>query len=300
MTRDFVEKALVNNPGLTGRFYKFLATLLADRIRTKKTVSDAPLLTSSNEPLTSQQFRVQFNLKDRNASPLQEWTVALAKSRGIQLFGRMILSQTVLCFQSGVLGSDTKILIPLNDITHIETQHRVLTIKLRVAEAVHTFSDVAEPDEMKEIIHGQITVCLNEGLFFHGTNNVTSAELDWSIFLGGAELRRFNASDVILQEGQITSYIFQVGYGVAVVQRDFEGAMKNIRELKPGELFGEMAFLQERAAASANIIAGQDNTMVYCIKKAFVDSLLTVNANAELPGRFYKYLATSLAGRLRN
>jgi CRP-like cAMP-binding protein len=39
MTRDFVEKALVNNPGLTGRFYKFLATLLADRLRTKKTVS---------------------------------------------------------------------------------------------------------------------------------------------------------------------------------------------------------------------------------------------------------------------
>jgi CRP-like cAMP-binding protein len=39
MTRDFIEKALVNNPGLTGRYYKFLATLLADRVRTKKTVS---------------------------------------------------------------------------------------------------------------------------------------------------------------------------------------------------------------------------------------------------------------------
>ncbi len=39
MTRDFVETALVNNPGLTGRFYKFVATILAERIRTKKTVS---------------------------------------------------------------------------------------------------------------------------------------------------------------------------------------------------------------------------------------------------------------------
>jgi CRP-like cAMP-binding protein len=66
-----------------------------------------------------------------------------------------------------------------------------------------------------------------------------------------------------------------------------------------GELFGEMSFLQG-GVASASIVAAQDSTMVYCIDKNFVDSLLDINANAELPGRFYKFLAHSLAGRLRN
>ena len=70
-----------------------------------------------------------------------------------------------------------------------------------------------------------------------------------------------------------------------------------MRVLSPGDLFGEMSFLQG-GSASAQIVAAEPNTWVYSIEKNFVDSLL--NLNAELPGRFYKFLATALAARLRD
>eukprot|EP00299_Pterocystis_sp_00344_P012827 c6214_g1_i2.p1 GENE.c6214_g1_i2~~c6214_g1_i2.p1 ORF type:complete len:1169 (+),score=268.13 c6214_g1_i2:294-3509(+) len=297
MNRDFVERALINNPGLTGRFYKFLAVLLADRIRTKVMV---PVDRVDNiEQLSPTQFQLRFNLKDRKASVVAEWSAALGKGKIIQLYGTLYLSQTVLCFASGVLGSSTRLVIPFNEITHVEIHNKALVLKLRGLDDQHTFHDIDSVDAAKEAIQAQISLAHRDSQRFLGVFESGTADLDWSIFLSGAELQRYRAGQPILQQGELTSYIYQVGHGSAVVQRTEGGNVQNVREMKVGELFGEMAFLQG-GAASATIVAGHENTIIYCIKKQFVDSLLYVNANAELPGRFYKFLATSLAGRLRN
>jgi len=298
MTRDFVEQALVNNPALTGRFYKFLASLLASRIRTKRTVSESPFVDEAKAPMSDQQFVVRFNLKDKAATILHEWTAALDKGKQLQLYGSLVLSQQVLGFWSGVLGSSTRILVPLHDITHVEAYGQSIIVKLRT-DTQHTFCDLDEPEEVTKEIRQQMSAASHSGKKFEGTIDKSTQDLDWSKFLAGAELRRFGLNEVILQEGEEAAFVFQVGHGLASVQIKENGVVKSVRDLRTGEMFGEMAFLMG-GAASATIVAGQENTMIYCIKKNFVDSLLYVSTNAELPGRFYKYLATTLAGRLRN
>mmetsp|Transcript_30162 Transcript_30162/g.75706 ORF Transcript_30162/g.75706 Transcript_30162/m.75706 type:complete len:201 (+) Transcript_30162:1-603(+) len=63
-----------------------------------------------------------------------------------------------------------------------------------------------------------------------------------------------------------------------------------------GEMFGEISLLKH-GQATASIVADEDNTILYVLEGKFLDSLFRTEPG--LPSRFYCFLATSQASRLR-
>lgn len=105
----------------------------------------------------------------------------------------------------------------------------------------------------------------------------------------------FRAGESILEEGSRRQAIFVIRSGIVGVEVAHLGRGVAIRQLGPGEVFGEMSFL-ESAAASASVFAREDVDLDI-VEGTYVHSLL-----ASVPGlaaRFYQSLATMLAKRLR-
>lgn len=105
----------------------------------------------------------------------------------------------------------------------------------------------------------------------------------------------FHAGESILEEGSRRQAIFVIRSGIVGVEVAHLGRGVAIRQLGPGEVFGEMSFL-ESAAASASVFARED-VELDIVEGTYVHSLL-----ASVPGlaaRFYQSLATMLAKRLR-
>eukprot|EP00300_Choanocystis_sp_HF-7_P000127 c10108_g1_i1.p1 GENE.c10108_g1_i1~~c10108_g1_i1.p1 ORF type:complete len:1156 (+),score=342.36 c10108_g1_i1:146-3613(+) len=297
MSRSLIEEALIKNPGLPGRFYKFLATLLADRLRTKKQLVRMTNNRRSAVNMPMGRFCEMFALKDSTSAMLFQWPASV-KGASMMMFGNMYLSQNVLCFDSQVLGSSKKIIVPLSDIQTVkETMYHSLVVVLKL-QGEYEFFDVDDPQTVRDCILKQTKASIKSGSQFQGVIEDLGRDVDWTLFLNGAELMEYNEGDIIINDGDKTQYVYQVGHGMChcnKVQED--GSTKTVRVLQPGDLFGEMSFLQG-GVASATVVAMQNNTWVYSIEKNFVDSLL--NLNAELPGRFYKFLASALSARLRD
>ncbi|MCC6558067.1 MAG: cyclic nucleotide-binding domain-containing protein [Polyangiaceae bacterium] len=105
----------------------------------------------------------------------------------------------------------------------------------------------------------------------------------------------YDAGQEILEEGSRRQAIFIIRSGIAGVEIAHLGRGVAIRQLGPGDVFGEMSFL-ESAAASASIVA-QEPCELDVIEGAFVHSLL--GSVPGLAARFYQSLAVTLARRLR-
>ena len=66
--------------------------------------------------------------------------------------------------------------------------------------------------------------------------------------------------------------------------------------LRSGAFFGELAFLYSGGKASASVIAGEPDVIVYVIEGRFINMLFV--RRPELAGKFYGYLAQILMFRL--
>ena len=110
-----------------------------------------------------------------------------------------------------------------------------------------------------------------------------------------AERVSFGPDEVIIAEGATGDAIFVVREGSARVERSHMDYHVEVATLLPGELFGEMAFI-EGVPASASVIA-QEATQVEIIRVAHVRSL--IEADPGFYGRFYQSLAEILSKRLR-
>lgn len=123
-------------------------------------------------------------------------------------------------------------------------------------------------------------------------------------FLTGDDLRllaerarhiSYAAGDVVLREGGQTPGIFVLRSGRVLVEKRPGGKTQHIATLVPGEVFGEVSFIDNRPA-SATVIA-VESCEVDLLAQADVHALL-----ASVPGlssRFYQSLALNLAERLR-
>ncbi|MBI3965131.1 MAG: cyclic nucleotide-binding domain-containing protein [Chloroflexi bacterium] len=114
----------------------------------------------------------------------------------------------------------------------------------------------------------------------------------------GEQSRRvtYRRGEIILKEGDYRKALYLIRRGIVRVEQSQHGQGIALAQLGPGEIFGEMGFV-ENTSASASVIA-QEDSEVDVVEDANLQSLL-----ATVPGfavRFFQSLAISLARRLRS
>ncbi|BAZ43984.1 hypothetical protein NIES4102_09870 [Chondrocystis sp. NIES-4102] len=118
---------------------------------------------------------------------------------------------------------------------------------------------------------------------------------DYNVLLEKAQVTTYQQHEVIIKEGRLSEAIYFIRKGLVRVERAASGRDVAIAFLEPGEIFGEMSFL-ENVPSSAAIIA-QEEVEVCILDNQHLYSLLT-----SVPGlsdRFYRSLAYNLSSRLR-
>ena len=115
---------------------------------------------------------------------------------------------------------------------------------------------------------------------------------DWALIADKAIRRQFKSGESLVQHGKRTHGLFVVLKGTAVVKI---GPQAKAREINPGEICGEISFLDE-LPATANVVANGD-VEAYFLDRPLLQSLFELFPH--LGSRFYHSLAAILARRLR-
>jgi CRP/FNR family cyclic AMP-dependent transcriptional regulator len=107
----------------------------------------------------------------------------------------------------------------------------------------------------------------------------------------------FVTGDAIVNQGDKVDNLMVVARGMLRVTHVFAGGHLSefVGPLGPGDVVGEMSFVDGKGA-SATLIADGD-TEVLVIPRSAIDALMS--ANAAFAGRFYKDLLLHLSRRLR-
>jgi CRP-like cAMP-binding protein len=116
---------------------------------------------------------------------------------------------------------------------------------------------------------------------------------DWMLVLDRAKKMHFEKGAVILHQARQSKLIYLMGSGRAHVQAGSKGL---IAHLGPGEIFGEMAFL-ESGVSSASVVAAE-NVETYAVEWSSLTDLFELFPH--LGSRFYRSLAVNLSRRLRD
>jgi CRP-like cAMP-binding protein len=116
---------------------------------------------------------------------------------------------------------------------------------------------------------------------------------DWTLLADKATRVCFKKGETLVYKGSRSNGVYLLLKGVARVQI----AAKVIRpEIGPGEICGEMSFLQD-APASANVVARLE-VEAYHLDRPTLEGLFEIFPH--LASRFYRSLATNLSRRLRD
>jgi extracellular factor (EF) 3-hydroxypalmitic acid methyl ester biosynthesis protein len=115
---------------------------------------------------------------------------------------------------------------------------------------------------------------------------------DWALLADKAARISFRKGQALVQRGKKSNGVYLLLRGKARVHIQTHG----IREIGPGEICGEMSFLED-AAASANVVA-HDDVEAFRLDRSTLESLFELFPH--LASRFYRSLATNLSHRLRN
>jgi len=108
-----------------------------------------------------------------------------------------------------------------------------------------------------------------------------------------AHQEEYPVDAVIVAEESRPEALFVLLRGRAAVAKDHLGVPISIGEIRPGELFGEVSFL-DGSPASASVVAREPSTV---LALSDVDTFL--DGAPELAAGFYRSLAVALARRLR-
>jgi len=114
---------------------------------------------------------------------------------------------------------------------------------------------------------------------------------DWSLLLDKSRRQKFNKGDTLIQQGKQSRTVYLLVSGRVKV-----GVSKmKIAEVGPGEICGEMAFM-ENAVASATVTASED-VEATAIEWSSLNELFELFPH--MGSRFYRSIAVSLSRRLR-
>lgn len=116
---------------------------------------------------------------------------------------------------------------------------------------------------------------------------------DWALVIDKAKRVHFNKGEALFQKGKPAGGIYLLIRGRARVQIISQIAK---RMIGPGEICGEMSFLED-ALVSASVIA-EDEVEAYLVDRSTLQSLFELFPH--LASRFYRSLATNLSRRLRD
>jgi CRP-like cAMP-binding protein len=115
---------------------------------------------------------------------------------------------------------------------------------------------------------------------------------DWALIADKATRRQFKTGDSLVQQGRRTHGVFLLLSGTATVQ--IAGQTRST-EIGPGEVCGEISFLDE-LPATADVVAS-NATETYYLDRPTLQSLFELFPH--LGSRFYRSLASILSRRLR-
>jgi CRP/FNR family transcriptional regulator, cyclic AMP receptor protein len=115
---------------------------------------------------------------------------------------------------------------------------------------------------------------------------------DWTLLADKAVRVQFKKGDFLVKKGKATNGVYLLLKGTAKVQL----RSAPTRTMGPGEVCGEMSFLED-AAASANVVA-DENVEAYHLDRPTLQGLFELFPH--LGSRFYRSLATNLSRRLRD
>ena len=114
--------------------------------------------------------------------------------------------------------------------------------------------------------------------------------------LQSCERKAYKPGAPLIQEGEKQTALYVIAKGEAKVQRDHDGFAIELSRHGPGEIFGDMSFI-EGQAASASVIAGDEEVLAFVITHAHITTLM--GQNPAFAARFYQSLAEILSRRLR-
>jgi extracellular factor (EF) 3-hydroxypalmitic acid methyl ester biosynthesis protein len=115
---------------------------------------------------------------------------------------------------------------------------------------------------------------------------------DWQLIVDRAKRSTFNKGDVLIQAGKQNKTVYLLVKGNARVEASTKAF---IAQLQPGEVCGEMAFL-ENGVASASVTAAEA-LEVCAIEWSALSDLFELYPH--LGSRFYRSLAVNLSRRMR-
>jgi len=140
---------------------------------------------------------------------------------------------------------------------------------------------------MPKVIEQEVSVLSSSE---HGLLYLTAN--DWTLVADKATRVNFQKGQTLVHKGKKSNGVYLLVKGAARVQIPSNSASP---EIGPGEICGEMSFLED-APASANVIAQQD-IEAYHLDRPTLETLFELFPH--LASRFYRSLATNLSRRLR-
>jgi cyclic nucleotide-binding protein len=141
---------------------------------------------------------------------------------------------------------------------------------------------------MSKVIEQEVSVLSSSK---HGLVYLTAN--DWALVADKAVRVHFKKGDVLVQRGRRANGVYLLLKGTARVQIPFQATVPAIG---PGEICGEMSFLED-APASASVVA-EGEVEAYHLDRPTLQSLFELFPH--LASRFYRSLATNLSRRLRD
>jgi len=115
---------------------------------------------------------------------------------------------------------------------------------------------------------------------------------DWILIVDKARAINFKKDEVLIAHKRFTRKVYLLAKGTARIEGN---ARVRISKIGPGEVCGEMSFLESREA-SASVIA-EEEVEAYAIDWAALQELFELFPH--LASRFYQSLAVNLSRRVR-
>jgi CRP-like cAMP-binding protein len=117
-------------------------------------------------------------------------------------------------------------------------------------------------------------------------------ENDWTLMIDRAKRVKFPRGATLIQQGKQIKVVYVLASGKAKI----EVSQSAIAQIGPGEICGDMAFL-ENGVASADVTA-QEDAEAYAIEWSALENLFELFPH--MASRFYRSVAVSLSRRLRD
>ena len=230
--------------------------------------------------------------------------------------GQFFVCPHAICFYATVFGSSTKKLFSYDEIRGVttkgkkeiifETNKKIFAFqfdekveeianfieKLRAATTVH----IKNPHEKhaSEVNDSSASNLVKSADKQNIDEKFALSKKDWKIIMNGANLMRFKKDELIRKKGDSQNRIMQLAKGNARVMISEELTVGNLRQ---GEIFGEISYLQN-GPVTANVLADEDDTLVYVIEGKYLDLLYIVAP--DLAARFFFYMSVLLANRIEH